>query len=103
MKNCCENVNTPYCPQCGSKIKEEIEYDKNIQKLAIFLHKRFCIFNHSLDCKWRCETKKNIYRECGHKERYEPDWEMDIHAEYYEKAEKVLEFMTKQNFILKSE
>ena len=89
MKKCCENVKTPHCPTCGSKIVIPPVFDDDVQKVAVMLHDMFCTWNHTDGCAWHYEVNGNNIH----------NWSGNAHTDWYEKAQTVLKTMAINEFI----
>jgi ribose 1,5-bisphosphokinase PhnN len=86
MKKCCENIKTPYCPTCGSKIVVPIVYDLIAQRVAVELHREFCSEDHSERCLWAYEVKEDNH--------FEFEWGRPVHQKYYAIAQEVLKVIS---------
>ena len=89
--------------QKQKKLKQELKeveeklknYDKNTdlsddQRLAIYLHKKMCTFNHTDGCGWFYHIHDNVH-----------DWDEYSHKEWLQKAQLVLTIGQPVDFIKK--
>jgi len=58
----------------------------NAKKLAVYLHEQLCVLSHIDECSWG----------------YNKSWEQTPHAEYLEKAEKLLHIADDNMVLLKN-
>lgn len=61
------------------KMGEDCKTISEAGQLAIFLHDKLCIWNHTDGCAWHYEIHHGI-----------PDWSGSAHAAYYERAANLL-------------